>query len=370
MKEFESILQAYHLHRDQGDKVALATVVKVDGSAYRRPGARMLVTEQGALTGAISGGCLEGDALRKAQTVIFQQQSMIATYDTTDEDDQKFGVGLGCNGIIQVLIEPIDFDDPHNPLALLERATQTREISWIVTVFSLESQRSAQVGTLGVFVGGEFYGNPSAIGEAHFKLIYDNATKHIDIQDFNTKKIPDVDGLFTFIEPIRPALRLLLFGAGNDTMPLAKMADLLGWQVFLIDGRKSHATRQRFPSAKRVVVSPADEALLDLDFDPYTVALLMTHNFEYEAVVLEKLQPANLAYIGVLGPKRKTMKLIERLASKGIPVKTDNLFAPMGLDLGAEGAEEIALAILGEIRAVLNGRKPIHLRDKTGPIHE
>src|SRR5690606_35590694 len=120
----------------------LATVVQVDGSAYRRPGARMLVTEDGNLTGAISGGCLEGDALRKAQAVIFQQKSMLVTYDTTDEDDQKFGVGLGCNGIIHVLIEPIDFEDIQNPIELLKIAIQDRVLSRLITVFSVKDRKS------------------------------------------------------------------------------------------------------------------------------------------------------------------------------------------------------------------------------------
>ena len=121
-EDLQQIIQAYQNCKIRNQKAALATVVKVDGSAYRRPGARMLVTEDGELTGAISGGCLEGDALRKAQTVIFQQKSMLVTYDTTDEDDQKFGVGLGCNGIIQVLIEPLDFEDESNPAELLKVA--------------------------------------------------------------------------------------------------------------------------------------------------------------------------------------------------------------------------------------------------------
>jgi xanthine/CO dehydrogenase XdhC/CoxF family maturation factor len=147
------------------------------------------------------------------------------------------------------------------------------------------------------------------------------------------------------------------------------MAELLGWQVILLDGRKNHANKQRFPTPSQILVGPADTVLEGLEFDAFTVALLMTHNFEYEAVILEKLQKSNLPYIGVLGPKKKTQKLIERLEGKGASVSRDNLFAPIGLDIGAEGSEEIALSVLAEIRTVLNGKKPIHLREKDGPIH-
>src|ERR1700733_6569932 len=120
MKEIEDIITSYDTAQRAGKKTALATVVHVDGSSYRRPGARMLISEDGALTGAISGGCLEGDALRKSLLVIMQQQSMLVTYDTSDEDDAVIGLGLGCNGIIQVLIEPINEDKTHNPIHLLK----------------------------------------------------------------------------------------------------------------------------------------------------------------------------------------------------------------------------------------------------------
>ena len=127
MKEFQTILNAYTQSVSEGKRVALATLVHVDGSSYRRPGARMLVSEEGELTGAISGGCLEGDALQKAMLVMAQQQSRIVTYDTTDEDDDTLGVGLGCNGIIQVLMEPIRPEDTDNQLEFLKREWWRRD---------------------------------------------------------------------------------------------------------------------------------------------------------------------------------------------------------------------------------------------------
>lgn len=369
MKEIDSIVNAYRNCKSSNQKVALATVVKVDGSAYRRPGARMLVTESGELVGAISGGCLEGDALRKAQTVIFQQKSMVVTYDTTDEDDQKFGIGLGCNGIIQILIEPVDFDDPHNPIALLEMTSNKRSVSWIVTMVSLENQRAEQIGTFGIFSGKEFVGKSEKVSEKLLDIISEKITYYSENQIFNNQNFTESGDLFTFIEPVKPAIRLLLFGAGNDTIPVAKMADLMGWKVILLDGRKNHASKQRFPTVQEILVGPPDIVLQGVGFDPFTVALLMTHNFDYESVILEKLQTENLPYIGILGPRKKTQKLIERLEEKGVQVLTENLFAPLGLDIGAEGSEEIALSVMSEIRAVLNRKNPIHLREKDGPIH-
>lgn len=369
MRELQQIIQAYEFSKSEALAVALATVVQVDGSAYRRPGARMLVTQEGNLTGAISGGCLEGDALRKAQSVIFQQKSMLVTYDTTDEDDQKFGVGLGCNGIIHVLIEPIDFEDPENQVELIKKALTDRETSLLLTLFSIPNSKSEQIGTIYLKKGSQDFGSLSKV--------------HVDFRQVLEKKIVDFDApqnliqafseyqqISVFFEVIKPATKILLFGAGNDTLPLAKMADILGFELILIDGRKNLATPVRFPSAKQIIHGAAEDVIDQIETDLNTVALLMTHNFEYEAVILERLQTCLIPYIGILGPKRKTEKLMQRLSAKGMKVSVENLYAPIGLEIGAETSEEIALSILAEIKAVLNKKHPIFLRDKDGPIHE
>lgn len=369
MKEISEIIRAYEAADKNGKKTALATVVQVDGSAYRRPGARMLVTEDGELTGAISGGCLEGDALRKAQNVIFQQKAMLITYDTTDEDDQKFGVGLGCNGIIHVLIEPIEAENTFNPIYLLKMSQVNREPNVLLTAFNLLNKRDAQIGTKILFK------KDIRIPEDNFtELNLSKSVMEDVIHVFKNKHnlighYPDLD---LFLEYIQPPTQILLFGAGNDTIPLAKMSSLLGMETILIDGRKNYATEQRFPDAKDIIIANASEALDSISADANTVALLMTHNFEYEAIVLEKLLLLSLPYIGILGPKKKTLKLKERLLGNGLDVDklSTNIFAPIGLDLGAETPEEIALSVLAEIQAVLKGKQPGFLKDKPGPIHD
>lgn len=370
MKDLQQIIQAYQNCKIRNQKAALATVVKVDGSAYRRPGARMLVTEDGELTGAISGGCLEGDALRKAQTVIFQQKSMLVTYDTTDEDDQKFGVGLGCNGIIQVLIEPLDFEDESNPAELLKVALRDRLPSVLVTAFSLKNARGEQIGTRVLSKGGNTFGKIETLDPRLSEKIQLEVNTNTENRTSTIKQYPDPDEIWVFYEAINPPIRILLFGAGNDTIPVAKLAFLMGWELTLIDGRKNHATTERFPTAAKIIIEPAGRAVSGLNPDKNTVALLMTHNFEYEAVVLKDLIPYSLPYIGILGPKKKTDKLIARLESEGTKVPTENIYAPIGLDIGAEGSEEIALSALAEIKAVLAKKNPDFLKNKLGPIHE
>ena len=366
MNEQKSIIKAYESAKKNQLKVALATVVQVDGSAYRRPGARMLITEAGELTGAISGGCLEGDALRKAQTVIFQQESMLVTYDTTDEDDQKFGIGLGCNGIIHVLIEPINFQDELNPVALLQMAISDREVGVLATVFSVKNARSAQIGTRFLKKGDTYKKKDIGIATPVLEEI-ESVFSNSDLVKNEILILDDSHSIF--IEVIHPPIQLLLFGAGNDTIPVAKMADLLGIEVILIDGRANQATTSRFPTVTKINVSPANFALEGITIDSYTVALLMTHNFEYEATILETLLCNKLSYVGILGPKKKTEKLRERLASKELKLDWSNVYGPIGLDIGAENSEEIALSALSEIKAVLAGKSGTFLRDKQGPIH-
>src|SRR4029079_17345307 len=170
MKEIRDIINAFDESQKLGKQTALATVVHVDGSSYRRPGARMLITDDGNMTGAISGGCLEGDALRKALLAMTQKKSKLVTYDTNDEDDAKLGMGLGCNGIIQVLIEPIDISNPDNPIQLLKILISKRQQNVLITLFSLQDKRNAQQGTcLLVAEDGIISGNSSVLKDILIK---------------------------------------------------------------------------------------------------------------------------------------------------------------------------------------------------------
>ena len=203
MKEFTQLIDAYDLAKAEGHAMALATVVQVDGSAYRRPGARMLVTQDGRLTGAISGGCLEGDALRKAQAVIFQQKSMLVTYDTTDEDDQKFGIGLGCNGIIHLLIEPLDVNQVDNPVELIRQARSTRETSLLLTFFSLKNSKKEQIGTIHLTQGLQQFGSLAKVKEEFHPRILQEITT-FEQPSSRIQCFDELDELSLFFELIHP----------------------------------------------------------------------------------------------------------------------------------------------------------------------
>ncbi len=247
MKEIEDIINSYDEAVKAGRKTALATVVHVDGSSYRRPGARMLITEDGMLTGAISGGCLEGDALRKALLVIMQQQSMLVTYDTSDEEDAVIGLGLGCNGIIQVLIEPVDAGNKENPINFLKMVAGKKQKSSLVTLFNLQNRKNSQPGTClllaedGQVSGSSIFIKDELIAGAKDALRNQQSTFH----NYTTEKFQ-----FTaFTEYIPPAISLVILGAGNDILPLVTMADVLGWKTTVIDGRPAYAKKERFPAS-------------------------------------------------------------------------------------------------------------------------
>jgi len=366
MKEILAILDSYERARKEGKKSALATVVRVEGSSYRRPGARMLITDDGQLTGAISGGCLEGDALRKALAAINQQENRLVTYDTTDEDDAKFGVQLGCNGIVHILFEPIDLQSSKNPIHILKNLSQERSNAVLVTLFSLGGTN--QLGTRFLYRPNK---EQSSLDDPAFDLYEDAATVyHAGISMFKVYEALEHSEAFLEFSP--PNLHLVIAGAGNDAQPLVEMASVLGWKITVVDGRPSYASGNRFPKADHVLVSKPDAVFDQVEIDARTVFVLMTHNYNYDLALMEIILEKNFTYLGTLGPKKKMERMLTELTERGFVINEAmlaRLHGPIGLDIGAETAEEIALSILAEIKAVVSNHSASFLRDKSAPIH-
>ncbi len=373
MKETEDIIRSFKQAQAAGKKTALATVVQVEGSSYRRPGARMLVTEDGELTGAISGGCLEGDALRKALLAIARQQNKLVTYDSREEEDNSFGIQLGCNGMVHILFEPVDPSKENNPVALLEKAAMQSKASVLVTLFSLDDPAGIQTGTCLLAAEGNYYGsipNQSLSNEIKKDIItvVENNSSLMKKYLINEK-----ESLTGFIELIAPAVELIIAGAGNDAFPLVQMASVLGWPVTVVDGRKTHANVQRFSTVKKIMVGKPPEIMQQICSNEQTVFVLMSHNYNYDLAMLRLLINTHCNYIGVLGPKKKLEKMLNELAAEGIDIAAkvkEKIYGPVGLDIGAETAEEIALSVLAEIKAVLAKKEGATLRQKNGFIHD
>jgi xanthine/CO dehydrogenase XdhC/CoxF family maturation factor len=308
----------------------LATLVTAEGSSYRRPGARMLVGDHGVRIGSISGGCLEEDLLGHARRVRQTGQAEVVVYDTTAENDLLWGVGLGCNGVVRILLERLA---PH-PAWAAELEENLR--AGRATDLSVVWERTG--GNLGTALAG-----------------------------------PDArDGAGVFSERVGPPTALAIFGAGDDAQPLARLALELGWRVSVADPRPALPTERRFPGVAQLVLGSADELAARTAPPPGSLAVIMTHHYRHDLPLLRHLLPLPLAYLGLLGPRRRAEKILADAEADGLaitPAMRSRLRAPVGLDLGGDSPEEVALSIIAEMRAVLAGRSGRPLRERELPIH-
>ena len=372
MKERKEIVKAYDEAVQSGKNVALASLVHLDGSSYRRPGARMLVNDEGELTGAISGGCLEGDALRKAMYALSQQRSMLVTYDTSDEDDMTIGIQLGCAGVIQVLFEPIDPTKQDNPIQLIRKALAIRQEAVMVTLFNLSNKHADQPGTCLLMES-----NGTISGAIPIQGMEKIVMEDVQLVMRNKKSLfreyqADGISMTAFIEFLQPSISLVVVGAGNDAVPMMQIADTLGWDVRIVDGRNTHARPERFVAACQVLVSKPEALLDQLHIDSSTVFVMMTHNYNYDISILKALLPTQTPYIGMLGPQKKLDRMLDESRQEGIQLDEamlSKVYGPTGLEIGAETPEEIALSIIAEIQAVMEGKQGGMLKHKPDVIH-
>ena len=337
-REISNILGIIRENEALHAEMVLATVVDVEGSAYRRTGARMLIQANGKWTGSISGGCLEGNALRRAREVIRLKQPQLVTYDTRNDENAKvLGASLGCNGVIQVWMEPL-LDFGAIPfLGALEKALLGEE----AVCFARELE-------------GEACGKFRKIDAEAFEEGLHEATAA-----FGRMK--------TAVEILQPALRLMIFGAGDDARPLCQLAQQMGWRVTVADECKAKTLPVRFPEAEQVLCVERDSALAHLKTNSRTVAVLLSHNYGFDLAILNQLLPLNLPYVGMLGPRKRFDRMDAELGE--ILAERQEIHAPIGLDIGAQTPFEIALAIVAEIQAKMLEREGGFLKNRKGSIH-
>ncbi|MFV8372278.1 XdhC family protein [Flavobacterium sp. LB2P74] len=373
MKELQEIIKKYDVASQKNIKSALVTVVHLDGSSYRRPGARMLVNDDGRITGAISGGCLEGDALKKALFAISEQKNTLFTYDTSKEDDSEMGIHLGCEGLIQVLFESIDSEKEENPIQLLSKALAVRQKAVLVTLFDLNKNQNVQHGTCLLLEENGTLSGKIPLQQFEDAVLKDTADVMQNGESvFKQYKSGDLS-VTAFFEFLHPPVSLVVLGAGNDAIPLMKFADVLGWDFRIVDRRDTHANKERYPTASQILVANPDVALQHLTYDNRTFFVLVTHSYKCDYYMLKSLCAAAVPYIGILGPKKKLHRMLEEIQhNEGIHLNEDKvatIYGPTGLDIGAETPEEIALSIIAEIQAVLTGKMGGMLKTKNEVIH-
>lgn len=368
MKEQKAIIEAFHKTDLTQRKAALATVVQVRGSSYRSPGARMLITDDGKWVGSISGGCLEGDALRKARQVMAENKPVTVTYDTREDSNQNLGIGLGCNGVIDVLLEPVSADDSKSPIKLFETLITSKEPVALATIFSnsISTGEKLLINTrqdkLISFSNTEIE-----------KMIMQDLVKVFETRKCEAKKYTFKGSeLEVFLELIQPSISLMIFGGGFDARPVSQLAKSLGWEVMVTDECVAHIAPVFFPTADKLSLCHRDFIDRDFDITPFTACVLMSHNYDYDRDVLKKLIPSAAPYIGILGPRKRFDKMLEEFAEKHITLSSDDIHrihSPIGLDIGAETPDEIAMSIISEIQSKFNNRSGGFLKYREAPIH-
>lgn len=307
----------------QGRAAALVTLIHVEGSSYRRPGARLFVSTDGGSIGSISGGCLEAEVARKARWAA-RNGAIVERFSTVFDDTAEIPYGLGCGGTLDLLIEPTDTPEAAALLkAMSESLTGLRRnvVTWL-----------------------------PADGRPLRRAVYDESgTTLFD----SPGSLPEGA---VFDEWLEPPQRLLLFGAGDDTQPMSQLASLLGWSTFVFDGRSQLARRERFPTAEAVFASSTFTEIVPRRED---AIVIMSHSYEQDRAWLTATLPHQPRYIGMLGSRHRSSLLVSEAASMlgwTVDQACQNLFAPVGLDLGGDGAEAIALATIAEIQACCEGK--------------
>ncbi len=371
MKELQSIVDAAADAERVGAQTILATIVHVEGSTYRRPGAHLLVIEDGRYAGSISGGCLERDLVERARTLTRGDAPALVTYNTTD-DDLIAGFGAGCRGVVRILVERPGVDGRPDPVAFIRECLSRRRPGVLATVCQVEGAMGAVCGERIVLPeNGDAAGD---VRDADLRSRIGGDARDALALGRSTSRAYALDSgrVHVFFDVIRPPVSLVICGAGRDALPVVYLARELGWRVTVADWRSALATREAVPLAHEVVLSASEALSQRVRLEQCDAALVMTHNALQDRALLGQLLSSPLPYIGVLGPRARTHELLLELQSQGATwtdAQLARLHAPVGLDIGAEEPETIALAVLAEIQAVLAGRPGGRLRDKAGPIH-
>jgi xanthine dehydrogenase accessory factor len=368
MKEIFEILKA----RAAASHVpyALATVVRVEGSSYRRPGARMLIGMNGRVAGSVSGGCLEKDVISKGLEVMITGLPQVASYDTTDEDDLAFGTSLGCQGRIELWIERIL---PGNAWPLedfVNRILHERKPCALATIYRGHGDGAKLTGHCHDSVDAALSGvlDPEQAADLTTQMEVILGTKKARSVAYESPR----GGIELLLERIAPPISLLLFGGGHDVPPLVRLAKEMGHHVTVIDRRAEFADPHRFPGADAVLLAKPSQVLERISCHDLCAVVLMNHHYETDRDLLGIFHATPLAYLGMLGPRKRTIKIVDELAQGGVvfpPGALEKLHAPAGLDIGSENPEEIALSILAEMQAILGSGRAVHLRDRFSPIH-
>ncbi|HZJ53859.1 MAG TPA: XdhC family protein [Myxococcaceae bacterium] len=364
----QDIVRGWSELRARGQEVVLATVVAASGSTYRRPGARLLLSAERWIAGGISGGCLERDVLGKAWWRT-REGPVVVTYDSTSADDEDtWTFGLGCNGRVDVLLERLPPSGEVHPLDFIARCLATRRTGVMATVFRGGAGELGQRLLLDADgVHSDLPAGPLRVGvqEAAEAVPREGRTRAQRIE--GATGAPEV-----LLEVIRPPRSLVVFGSGQDAVPLVKLAAALGFHLTVVSNTSGGAPADLFQEASVHLTASPSAVREKLTLEPDAAVVIMTHNLAHDRGYLRFALESDCEYVGILGPRARTERLLSELAEAGFrpsEARRAALYSPVGLHLDAEQPEEIALSILAEVVARFSGADAQSLRLRQGPIH-
>lgn len=324
----------FTIRRARDEAMALATIIETIGSTYSKAGAQMLIGGDGQAAGLLSGGCAEADLIERAQRVIATGRAEIAEYDTRGSDDVIWGIGLGCEGAMRILLSRIDAHNDYQPFTFIVQSKAARVRG--AFAFAIGNAESTVIGQ-------HWRSDERQIPPPIRKALDEIAAGHTArITEYATNKI--------FVAPIPLSPRLLILGAGADAVPVVELAGLLGWQITIVDHRPAYAVAERFARTQAVILAPAAELATRINLNGFDAAVVMSHHLTTDAAYLAALADSDIAYVGLLGPANRRARLLMEIGERAARL-TSRLAGPVGLDIGAQTPEAIALAIIAEIHA-------------------
>ncbi len=332
----QSIQQMIETILSDTQPVVLAMIVQVEGSAYRKEGTWMLIQKDGARTGVISGGCLESDLHSRAIELFNTGKPEIVHYDLSAEDDLGWGRGAGCNGVVSVFVRDIDSDFRHFLTLMYKRLLAKEPVLFIQSISNFDNYAFINESE-------DSFGNWQ--GEIPFEL---NAFTPFQNQ-VGQKSQGDEDEMIYF-QLVWPQPALYILGSGVDARPLARLAGNVGYAVHLFDWRSALCNVVHFPTAVSFQIGDVETLIANSSLSPLDSIVIMTHDFQLDVKLVQRLCDRQLLYLGILGSKKRT----ERLLGGVIP---DKVHSPVGLSIDADGPEEIAVSIVAELIAVRRGKR-------------
>ena len=339
----DPLLPLFERERAAGRALALGVLVRTEGSTYRKPGALILISAAGEYAGLISGGCLEGDLREHARAVIASGAARIASYDTRGPDDLLWGLGLGCEGAMQILLLRVGPESGWQPLVHLANALAARTPTAIgVVVESARADLPAGSTALPAGIAGAPQMPALASPEVQAALQRSAERGEACWVEHSSARL--------FVWPLALPPRILLLGAGPDAAPVVDFAVRLGWRVTLVDHRPAYVVADHFPGAERVLLLRAEEISVALDLNSFSAAVVMSHHLPTDLIYLRALAASTIPYVGLLGPAKRRERLLAELDAEAAPLRV-RLYAPIGLPLGGRSPESVALSIVSQLHA-------------------